>query len=73
MCIGGAPSVSPPPPPPEPPPTPQTPDGGVQNAGQDAKKKAAALAGAGQTNATSPAGLTQPASTTGSGKTLLGG
>lgn len=75
MCFGGSGGMpAPPPPPPPPVPAPTLPDSGVQNAGQDAKKKAAAMAGASQMDATGPQGLTAQADTTASGgKSLLGG
>ncbi|WP_146747747.1 hypothetical protein [Paramagnetospirillum kuznetsovii] len=74
MCIGGGGGMpAPPPPPPAPVPAPMAADNGVQNAASDAKKKAAAAVGASQMNATGPQGLTTPADTTGTGKSLLGG
>ncbi len=73
MCFG-SPSIPPPtPPPPPPPPPPSLPDSGVQSAGQNQHDLAAMAYGASQTILTSPQGLQTPASTTASGKTLLGG
>ena len=51
----------------------EPPDSGVQNAGQNQRNLAAMAYGAQQTILTGPQGLTTPANTTGSGKTLLGG
>jgi hypothetical protein len=77
MCFASTPnSPAPAPPPPPPPPAPQLPDKNVQVAGDDARKRAAAAAGAMSTiiNIGGAGGLTQPASTTASaGKDKLGG
>lgn len=58
-------------PPPPPPPPPKLPDGGVQQAGTDARNRALAAAGVNSTIATSPQGVLVPPSL--SGKTALGG
>jgi hypothetical protein len=70
MCFGSpsVPSV-----PPAPAPAPSLPDQGVQNAGQNQRNLAAMAYGASQTILTGPMGLQNQASTTASGKTLLGG
>jgi len=62
-----------PPPPPAPAPPPSLPDQGVQNAAANQRNLAAQAYGASQTILTGPMGLQQPANTTASGKTLLGG
>ena len=72
MCFGASvPSLPPVPPPPVPPP--QLPDQAVQQAGIDARNRAAVAAAGSQTILTGPQGLQTPATTTASGKTLLGG
>ncbi len=75
MCFGASvPALPPVPPPPVPPP--QLPDQAVQQAGADARNRAAIAAVGSQTILTGPQGLQTPAQTTagsGTGKTLLGG
>jgi hypothetical protein len=70
MCLG-SPSVPAVPPAPAPPPS--LPDSGVQNAGANQRNLAAMAYGAQSTILTGPQGLQNPANTTASGKTLLGG
>jgi hypothetical protein len=77
MCIFSSPKIPAPvvaAPTPEPEASPQLPDKGIQAAGQDARKKAAAAAGPllAIYNVAGPQGLTTPADTTTGGKTQLG-
>lgn len=70
MCMGSAPSISPPAAPPAPAPAPQLPDSAVQQAGSDERARAIAAMGPGDTILTGPMGLEQAPSTTAEG---LGG
>lgn len=69
---GGAAYPAPAPLPPAPEPIPQMADESVKRARDEAKKRAAAMSGYASTITTGGLGLTTPASTTATGKQMLG-